>query len=71
MTERMMSWLLPSSVVVVLNRVLAVIPLSSRISVLQPGGILVTIRPEFVEKDDQISVVLVWVYIVGVGPGVA
>jgi hypothetical protein len=71
MTGRMMSWLLPSSVVVVLNHVLAVIPLSSRISVLQPGGILVTIRPEFVEKNDQMSVVLVWVYIVGVGPGVA
>jgi hypothetical protein len=54
MTGRMMSWLLPSSVVVVSNHVLAV-PLILTAWVLQPGGMLVIIPSESVGKNDQIG----------------
>jgi hypothetical protein len=70
MTGRMIFWLLPSSVVVVSNHVLAV-PLILTAWVLQPGGMLVTIPSESVEKNDQIGRLDVSVVESGLSPGFA
>jgi hypothetical protein len=57
MTGRMMSSRSPSSVEVVLNHVMAVIPLIWMAWVLQPGGMLVTRLSESAEKNDQRGIV--------------
>jgi hypothetical protein len=71
MMGRMASLLSPSSIVVVLNHVLAVIPLTLMSWVLQPVGMLVTTPSESVEKNGIVDIVAVGVGEMGVIAGFA